>query len=593
MINERPWHLGREGQAEWEEFAVAPPDALRLDLPFEAIATDSESTIFIQQDDVRYDWKVEVNGKQVGRLFLMEADLVSSFAVSAGWLKEGKNVLSIVAPESVDDIRIGEVRLVYSPVEVALREATIDVQVLDAEDGSPLPARVTITDERGSLAAMADMKKRDVQVVAVRPGVAYVGPNGASLGLRAGDYTIYAGRGFEYSVATQKVSLLPGGSVSLRLSIRREVPTPGWVSSDTHVHTFTHSGHGDATIDERMLTLAGEGVELPVATDHNFHADYAEPAQRMGVAGFLTPVAGNEVTTSTAHFNVFPVRGGSKVPDFRIPSWPGLIEHIRETTEARVVILNHPMNMHNGFQPFAPTNFNNVTGENLRGPEFTFDAIELLNSSAQQSDFMTVFNGWFALLNYGYRITGVGSSDGHDVSRYIIGQGRTYILTDDKDPAHINVNDACAKLLQGRALVSMGLLVDLTVADQFDVGDLAINLPDSFKVSARILGPSWVSATNVTLFANGLPIRHSTLAGNEDRPGLKATVNWNLDRPSRDVHLVAIATGPGVTAPYWAMPRPYQPSSTRWVSRVIGATNPVWVDADGDREFTAARDQAK
>jgi len=30
---------------------------------------------------------------------------------------------------------------------------------------------------------------------------------------------------------------------------------PGFVSCDTHIHTLTFSGHGDATIDEPGLTV--------------------------------------------------------------------------------------------------------------------------------------------------------------------------------------------------------------------------------------------------------------------------------------------------------------------------------------------------
>ena len=58
--------------------------------------------------------------------------------------------------------------------------------------------------------------------------------------------------------------------MTVPLAIRREVATPGLVACDTHVHTLTNSGHGDATIAERVVTLAGEGIELPIATDHNY-----------------------------------------------------------------------------------------------------------------------------------------------------------------------------------------------------------------------------------------------------------------------------------------------------------------------------------
>jgi hypothetical protein len=93
-----------------------------------------------------------------------------------------------------------------------------------------------------------------------------------------------------------------------------------------------------------------------------------------------------------------------------------------------------------------------------------------------------------------------------------------------------------------------------------------------------------VSATNVWLFANGLKVREEALAHEHDH-----MVTWTLARPKHDVHLVAIAAGPGVVAPYWAIPRPYQPVSPHWEGRVIGSTNPIWLDGDGDGRFTAAR----
>ena len=79
----------------------------------------------------------------------------------------------------------------------------------------------------------------------------YTADGTAKFGLPAGDYTIHAGRGFEYGIDTVRVSLKPGESVRKELVIRREVPTPGFVACDTHVHTLTHSGHGDSTDVER------------------------------------------------------------------------------------------------------------------------------------------------------------------------------------------------------------------------------------------------------------------------------------------------------------------------------------------------------
>ena len=48
-----------------------------------------------------------------------------------------------------------------------------------------------------------------------------------------------------------------------------------------------------------------------------------------------------------------------------------------------------------------------------------------------------------------------------------------------------------------------------------------------------------------------------------------------------------------MTAPYGPIPKPYQPASRAWNPRVLGATNPIWVDGDGDGKFTAPRAYAK
>src|SRR5881296_1751301 len=405
VVNTQRLHLGIPDAPEWEWFTARPPDARRLELRFTARPNAREATLFIRQDDVRQDWFVELNGRRLGKLFLMEADLVHAIVIGPGTLREGENVLVLLPPKENDDIVIQQVEIVERPLNEAISESTLVVTVTDMDERTPLPCRLTVVDARGALAPLLGLTNPPAWPIAVRPGVVYTGDGRARIGLRAGDYTVYASRGFEWSVATQQVKVASGQLARLTFSLRREVATPGLVSCDTHVHTFTHSRHGDATLEERMLTLAGEGIELPISTDHNLHIDYTEAASRMGVTNYFTPVTGNEVTTAAGHFNIFPVQADARVPDFNLTDWPRLMAAMRATPGVRVVVLNHPRNIHNSFQPMAATNFNAVSGENKRGPEFTFDAMELMNSSAQQSDYMLVYRDWFALLNYGCRIT--------------------------------------------------------------------------------------------------------------------------------------------------------------------------------------------
>jgi hypothetical protein len=106
-------------------------------------------------------------------------------------------------------------------------------------------------------------------------------------------------------------------------------------------------------------------------------------------------------------------------------------------------------------------------------------------------------------------------------------------------------------------------------------------------VEVTVLGPAWVQADHVALYSNGIVIREQKVQ-DDGKPGEKARITWQVPRPAHDVHLVAIATGPGVTAPYWEIPRPYQPTNKSFVPRVIGSTNPIWLDADGDGQFASA-----
>jgi hypothetical protein len=606
VLDPNPYHLGIAGDPEWREFVGKTPHGPEFTLEFTAKANSLEHTLFIWQDLVKLDWPVELNGRKIGQLLNMEEPLIHALPIPPGALRDGLNTLRIVSPGKRDDIRVGRFQLDRQPLAAAIGQAQLEIQVTDTDSGAALPSRITIVDSTGALIPLVPSVPSPTPAtgigsglastppLALRPGVIYT-PNGqARVGLRPGEYTLYATRGFEYGLDQKQISIAAGDSVRVQLSIRREVETPGWISSDTHTHTFTHSRHGDATIEERVITLAGEGIELPIAADHNYLTDYSEAAELMGVRSYFTPVIGNEVTTRKGHFNVFPVASGSRVPDFRIEHWPALMESIRSTPGVQVVILNHPRDLHSNFRPFGEENLNRVTGENRRGFEFTFDAVELVNSSALQSDLMQVFHDWFALLNYGYRIAGVGSSDGHDVSRYIVGQGRTYVKSDATNPGKIDIDEACRNFLKGQLLVSMGLLALITMEDQFGPGDLATDLEEEFTVTIQVLGPSWTRADRVELYANGQKIREQQIPLSKGTAaGEKARVIWKLPRPSHDFHLVAIAAGPGVRAPYWPIARPYQATSLDWNPLVISATNPVWIDADGDGQFTPAREYAR
>jgi hypothetical protein len=574
-----PVHLSSGNRSEGQEL---------LTIPVSERAQDDEWLLLVAHRWVKERWKLSLGGKQVGFLDQIEQPTWSVFSVEPSSLNREGISVTVDGPSKLDSIDLEKMRFFRGSKNEFLEQSTLEIEIKDEFEQS-LPARVTVLDQNGYLVPLALMQSSGR--CALRTGVAYVAGGSITLGMAAGDYSVFVTRGPEYERGEFSLSLALGESEKIEARLIRSVDTAGWISSDPHTHTFTNSRHGDATIEERVITFAGEALELPVATDHNILTDYDPVARKLNLREFFTPVIGDEVTTKEAHFNVFPLRNDSRLPNFRILDWPSLLENFRQDSTVRIAILNHPHNVHNGFRPFDRQHLNPVSGRVLKKLDLSVDAMEVLSSSAQQTDMMLVVRDWFALLNQGYRVVGLGSSDVHDVNRYIIGQGRTYIECDDSDVGRLNVEAACAALKQGRALISMGLFVNMTVNGDGGVGDL-VTATDQLVVDVTVQAPSWMEIHKVELFANGESIREKAIAPADiqnGKGGKKVILSWDLDGIAHDTYLVAMATGPGDLGPSWPIPYPYQPTGGSFVPRVAGATNPIWIDRNGDGQFDSAR----
>lgn len=570
--------IGPESPREWADADPRPIAGDRYEKAFTASPNETPRLLAIRQEGVKRNWGIFLNDRKLGTLVSDETSLEHVIEVPAGTLRAGDNVLRLEPAKEPDDIIIGPIALIDATRPQWLAGGTVSVAVTDAANGRSLPCRLTVTRPDGTLVALDAAPENEV---AVRTGVVYTRQGQAVISLPAGDYEIRAGRGFEWGLAKAKVRVAEGSSQDLALSLVREVDTSGWIAVDSHIHTQTHSGHGDATLRERILTIAGEGIELAIATEHNHHADYAPAAKAAGLNGEFATVVGNEVTTKQGHFNAFPIDAAAPVVNHLETDWAKLLPAIRATPGVRVITLNHPRDLHSGFVPLGEAEFDASTGIHRREADLKIDAIEVITSGAMQSDIELLYRDWFALLKRGHRLSAVGSSDSHDVTRFLLGQGRTYVAAPDEDPSRVDLDRVWSSYEEGRVRVSLGLLVDLKVDGKYGIGDLVTNPGETVKVEVLVSGPSWTRVDRVVLYANGEVLQESKIE-DPGRPGEKARVTWELPRPEKDTFLVAMATGPGPTEAFWPIPRPYQPSNPVFDSRVIGSTNPVWIDGDGD-----------
>ncbi|MDP9001409.1 MAG: CehA/McbA family metallohydrolase, partial [Myxococcota bacterium] len=251
----------------------------------------------------------------------------------------------------------------------------------------------------------------------------------------AGKYLITASRGPEYSIASAEVDLAPGDRRLEALQIDRLVDTRGYLACDFHQHSILSADSSVATRD-RIISNVAEGVEIAVASDHNFVADLEPIVKEMHLQGELVSIPGDELTTDASrhpwgHANVFPLpvqaatrRGGA--PEVRDRTPHEVFSELRARFPTELVVqVNHPRSGKNGY--FDLLGFDRARGEGTDpGYEAAFDAIEIWNGRNLDTR-AKVLEDWRALLRTGHVVTAMANTDTHGIVGQEAGYPRTYV----------------------------------------------------------------------------------------------------------------------------------------------------------------------
>jgi len=572
-------HLGDDSTPEWPE-APADPEGTRLDVDFEGTANGSDWLLFVDQRHVNDACAIVLNGRAIGELARADALGEQRYAVPAGTLVDGTNRLSFVPSVPADDFTIGNIRMYAGTLRELLKLVPVLVRVTDGATRGPLPARITLVDASLPDGAAAELYYATASTQAARPTTVYTSEGSARFEVPPGEYDVYATRGSEWSLGQARL-VVTSMATPVALELQRVVETPGFIAADTHIHTLTNSGHGDSTLEERVITLAGEGVELAIATDHNHNTDYTPYQQALALGEYFTPVTGNEVTTPIGHFNAFPLNADDPVPPYDLHDPVQLVEGMR-AKGAQVVILNHPRWPEHDTGPFGAAGLDRATGARAMPFEMTVDAMELVNSTTAEDDPYFLFEDWFALLSRGERIVAVGSSDSHTVGDPV-GQGRTYVKSSTDDPAKIDVAEVCRNIREGRSSIGLGIFADVTVDREHSMGDTLTVGEGSVLVELRIAAPAWVEPRTARLYLNGSIVKEFDLP-QEVGVATDAVLSCDIAVPAdQDAYLVCVIVGAEADQRYWPGPNHY----------TLAATNPLYLDADGDGAYSSPRETAQ
>jgi hypothetical protein len=517
-------------------------------------------------DDVYSSFVTDADGCYSGTLPSSVASYGAAVA-RAGTLYEGGALDPPVMPFSISEGTTTTLPTVELP-----ESATLIVNTTD-EGGSPTPARVSVVGfdpspepiipggsvfglSSGDLGLFND--PTDSTVFGITQ-IAYTDASGAAvLTVEPGSYQVFVSRGSEYSLFDQAVTLTGGLTTVVNAQIARVIETPGFVSSDFHVHGI-NSADSRVSHTNRVMQFAGEGVENVIMTDHHVHTDLRPRITELGMGAWLTASIGEEMTTfDYGHFNAYPQTIDANRPSGGSVDWAGaapagmdfpayghysgtpaeiysLATTGPQSLPGTVVQVNH---IDSHFEPLKIDTSVSPISDGLSDAERTalrleigtgnlfhyFDGLELWNGDSRgaQSGFLDECIGiWFNHLNQGLDITFIADTDTHAFRNLNSAGARTWTASPTDAPSAIASADVAAAVAAGRAVGGQGAYLQTRLLAQDGSGDVAdLTLLGSTMVASStgdvdleitVQTPAWAEYDTIEIYANAA----TTPAGND------------------------------------------------------------------------------
>jgi len=433
------------------------------------------------------------------------------------------------------------------------QKGAIQVTATDALS-MPLPVRVQVIAPVGDADQPPDNFGEPIVPQDSRLHVVFPTNGQTLLSVPPGDHRVVVSRGYEYDIFDEIVRVDAGAEPSeVNAQLTRVVESPGVLCGDFHIHTHRSVDAVDSP-EFKLMAAAGDGVELPVRTDHEFVAEFEPVVASLGLEAWMYGFTALELTTSSfGHFGVFPLEPDTNLPNDGAILWNGIDEEsgtveifdpvpVLDDARSRPgdpeVIIFHPRPRPGdsgsfsaliGENYFSGTNgFTNAGGVDY-DPETDmiqrdvdrdkwwdrkFRVVEAFNDGSfaeYKQNNERIWDGenlsteignvddWFGLLNSADRPDGVfvvGSSDSHIIMNDSpVGYPRTCVLVGTDDPetlrARPNPPQEMKELIRtGKSVISGGIYILPTGMDM-GPGD-TITGAGPYQIPLEVQAPLWV-----------------------------------------------------------------------------------------------------
>ncbi|MGQ0735453.1 MAG: CehA/McbA family metallohydrolase [Acidobacteriota bacterium] len=440
------------------------------------------------------------------------------------------------------------------------------VRVVDDSTGADTASRVHLVAADGKSYAPPDAYAR----VSGSGDRMFHAPGPFQLELPAGKTAVDVVKGFEF-VPVKVEANVAAGEVSMatvRLQRLTDMSAKGWYSGSTHVH-MNYAGNLHNTLENLMMMSAAEDQDIvneQVANKDNRILDYHHFVPGGGAHPVSTPdrvvVVGQEYRPPFyGHVFMFQLKKhlispfltgyeGTGVESL----YPSNTDMLRKA-KAQGATVGY-VHAFGGDRDPIESGLGGGKGFIVDAALAATDAVEWSNSGRAS------FFPWYAVINSGLRVTAVGGEDSISSmhASKLVGSARTYVHTGDRG---LDADAWFEGLRKGRAFVSTGPLVEMTVNGRLPGDDIALPAAGGdVTISARVR--SITPLESVSLVFNGEVVEKIALGA---------------DRKSADFTKALRVTRSG-----WYHVRAEGAPAERFpldTTFAQGFTNPVWVTVGG------------
>jgi hypothetical protein len=480
---------------------------------------------------------------------------------------------AVASGETVDVQRVLAYEPIGEPATVERPNGTLEVEIRD-EDGRPLAAKLSLRGERGT--PDPDFGNDGDETGAGR--FVWSGIGRFSRRLPAGNYRVLATAGIERDAASFSAEIRAAGLIRFERRLPRVITTPGFVSADLHLHQAP-SVDADIACSTRVISVAAEGIEFAVASDHYTAGDLGPAVTALTNKGLLASrlitMAGTEVSTvghRFGHFNLYPVPLKGDV-NYENTTPRQMFAEMRKLSPNGLIQVNHPRWHDLGYfhryrldpkSGRVPVQFKNDYDPG-------FDVLEIYNGVDSVSEPKTrqILLDWLHLLGQGHRYTATGNSDSHKLFFVDPGLPRNLIhwgkASTDSEDLNASPKAIVEAIRRGQVSVTSGPVIDFEILGK-GPGETVRGAGARLPVRLKVRAAPWIDVSEVEVLVGPQARRVRWLPAKRTSNVVRVDAAFDLVLPAK-TFVIVVARGerdlPNVFLP---KVRPY------------AFTNPIWIE---------------